>query len=63
MIVHDLEHEKEHEIERATEAQIVKYLHEHIQFDLPRPFCETKPGAPWVNWFSEIVSAAFRMKC
>ncbi|MEY2486153.1 MAG: trigger factor [Verrucomicrobiota bacterium] len=37
MIVHDLEHEKEHEIERATEAQIVKYLHEHIQFDLPPP--------------------------
>ena len=37
MIIHDLEHEKEHEIERATEAQIVKYLHEHIQFDLPPP--------------------------
>ena len=35
LIAHDLEHEKEHEIERAKEAQIVKYLHEHIQFDLP----------------------------
>jgi trigger factor len=35
MIRHDLAHEKEHEIERAKEAQIVKYLHEHVQFDLP----------------------------
>ncbi len=35
MIEHDLEHEKEHEIEHAKEAQIVKYLHEHISFELP----------------------------
>ena len=35
---HDLEHEKEHEIERAKESQIVKFLHEHISFDLP-PTC------------------------
>ena len=35
MIEHDLEHEKEHEIQRAKEAQIVKYLHEHVQFDVP----------------------------
>jgi trigger factor len=35
MIEHDLEHEKEHEVERAKESQIVKFLHEHIVFDLP----------------------------
>jgi trigger factor len=34
-IEHDLEHAKEHDSERAKEAQIVKYLHERIQFDLP----------------------------
>ena len=37
MIEHDIVHEKEHEVERAKEAQIVKYLHEHVQFDLPPP--------------------------
>jgi trigger factor len=35
MIAHDLEHEKEHEVERAKEAQILKYLHERTQFELP----------------------------
>jgi len=35
MIADDLEHAKEHDAERAKEAQIVKYLHERIQFDLP----------------------------
>ena len=35
MIGHDLEHEKEHEVERAKESQIMKYLHERTQFDLP----------------------------
>src|SRR5882724_5441412 len=35
MIGHDLEHAKEHEVEGAKEAHIVKYLHERIQFDLP----------------------------
>jgi trigger factor len=34
-IEHNLEHEKEHEIERVKEAQVVKFLHEHITFDLP----------------------------
>lgn len=34
-IEHNLEHEKEHELERVKEQQIVKYLHEHISFDLP----------------------------
>ena len=34
-IEHDLEHEKEHEVERVKEQQIVKFLHEHITFDLP----------------------------
>ena len=35
MIEHDLHHAKEHDVERAKEGQIVKYLHERIQFDLP----------------------------
>lgn len=34
-IEHNLEHEKEHEIDRVKEQQIVKFLHEHISFDLP----------------------------
>ncbi|MFN2507408.1 MAG: trigger factor [Chthoniobacterales bacterium] len=34
-IEHNLEHEKEHEIERAKESQVVKFLQEHISFDLP----------------------------
>jgi len=34
-IEHNLEHEKEHEVEQSKEAQIVKFLHERIQFDLP----------------------------
>src|SRR5262249_49743934 len=34
-IEHDLEHANEHDAERAKEAQIVKYLHERIQFELP----------------------------
>ncbi|HEY7002564.1 MAG TPA: trigger factor [Candidatus Udaeobacter sp.] len=35
VIEHDLGHEKEHERERAKEGQVVKYLHERIQFELP----------------------------
>ncbi len=35
LIEHDLEREKEHERERAKEGQIMKYLHERIQFELP----------------------------
>ena len=35
IIEHDLGHEKEHERERAKEGQVVKYLHERIQFELP----------------------------
>ncbi|HEY0370313.1 MAG TPA: trigger factor [Chthoniobacterales bacterium] len=34
-IEHSLEHEKQHEIERAKEAGIIRYLQEHISFDLP----------------------------
>ncbi|MEY2490153.1 MAG: trigger factor [Verrucomicrobiota bacterium] len=34
-IEHNLEHEKEHEIDRVKEAQVVKFLHEHVTFDLP----------------------------
>jgi trigger factor len=35
IIEHDLAHEKEHERGRAKEGQVVKYLHERIQFELP----------------------------
>src|SRR2546423_1815673 len=35
MVVHDLEHEKEHAIEQTKESQIVKALHKQTQFDLP----------------------------
>jgi trigger factor len=34
-LLHQIEHEKEHELARAREAQIIAYLHERIQFDLP----------------------------
>src|SRR4051812_7310202 len=34
-VEHSLEHEKQHEIERAKESGIIRYLHEHISFDLP----------------------------
>ena len=32
---HNLEHEKEHALERAKESEILRFLHEHISFDLP----------------------------
>src|SRR5215211_4142836 len=35
MIEHDLEHATEHDAERTKEAQIIKYLHERIQAELP----------------------------
>ena len=35
VIEHDLAHEKEHERERAKEGQVVKHLHEQIEFELP----------------------------
>ena len=35
MIEHDIEHAKEHDAERAKESQIVKFLHEQTQFELP----------------------------
>jgi trigger factor len=35
IIEHDLAHEKEHDRERAKEGQVVKFLHERIQFELP----------------------------
>ncbi len=35
MIEHDIEHAKQHDAERAKEAQIVQRLHEQIQFELP----------------------------
>ena len=35
MVEHDIEHAKENDAERAKESQIMKYLHEHVQFELP----------------------------
>jgi len=35
MIEHDIEHAKEHDAERTKESQIVKFLHEQTQFELP----------------------------
>jgi trigger factor len=35
IVEHDLAHEKELDRERAKEGQVVKYLHERIQFELP----------------------------
>jgi trigger factor len=35
MIEHDIAHAKQHDVERGKESQILKYLHEHIQFELP----------------------------
>ena len=35
IIEHDIAHEKQHERERAKESQMVKYLHDQIQFELP----------------------------
>jgi trigger factor len=42
IIRHDLAHEKEHERERAKEGQVVKYLHERIQFELPPPLLKSE---------------------
>jgi trigger factor len=42
IIEHDLAHEKEHERERAKEGQVVKYLHERIQFELPSPLLKSE---------------------
>src|SRR6202140_5343219 len=41
-IEHDLEQEKEHEVELAKEAQIIKFLQEHISFDLPPPLLKNE---------------------
>jgi trigger factor len=35
MIEHDVEHSKKHDVERAKESQIVNFLHERTQFELP----------------------------
>jgi len=42
ILEHDLAHEKEHERERAKEGQVVKYLHEQIQFELPPPLLKSE---------------------
>jgi trigger factor len=35
MVQRDIEHAKKHDAESATESQILKYLHEQTQFELP----------------------------
>jgi trigger factor len=42
VIRHDLEHEKAHEVERAKESQIIKYLHEETTVDLPPPLLQNE---------------------
>src|SRR5213596_4058460 len=42
VIEHDLVHEKKHERDRAKEGQVVKYLHERIQFELPPPLLKSE---------------------
>jgi trigger factor len=42
MIAHDIEHAKKHDLERAKESQIMKYLHERIQFELPPPLLQSE---------------------
>jgi trigger factor len=42
ILEHDLGHEKEHERERAKEGQVVKYLHERIQLELPPPLLKSE---------------------
>jgi len=42
IVERDLAHEKEHERERAKEGQVVKYLHERIQFELPPPLLKNE---------------------
>src|SRR5439155_14803496 len=42
MVEHDLEHAKENDAEQAKEAQIVKYLHEQIQVELPPPLLQNE---------------------
>jgi len=41
-IEHNLEHEKEREVERSKEQQVIKFLHEHISFDLPPPLLKSE---------------------
>src|SRR5437870_10306026 len=47
LIAHDLEHQKKHEIERAKEAQILKFLDEHTSFDLPPPLLKNETRRAW----------------
>jgi trigger factor len=41
-IERDLKHDKEHEVERAKESQIIKFLQEHTGFDLPPPLLKNE---------------------
>jgi trigger factor len=42
MIAHDIKHAKKHDVERAKESQIINYLHERIQFELPPPLVQNE---------------------
>jgi trigger factor len=50
-LAHQVEHEKTHERERACEAQIVRYLLERVQFDLPPNLLKSETR----NTLSELV--------
>lgn len=42
MVEHDLEHQKQHAIEHDKESQIIKFLHEHTQFEVPPPLLRSE---------------------
>jgi len=42
IIADDIERAKKHDLERAKESQIMKYLHERIQFELPPPLLQNE---------------------
>lgn len=48
---HQIAHEKEHELEAARESQVVKFLHEHIDFELPLEMLKQETR----NTLSELV--------
>ena len=48
---HQIEHEKEHELEAARESQVIKFLHEHIDFELPLEMLKQETR----NTLSELV--------
>jgi trigger factor len=50
-LAHQIAHEKEHELEAARESQVIKFLHEHIDFELPLEMLKQETR----NTLSELV--------